>query len=179
MGRGSLAHHGLCSEHLVYVGTLGKALGVAGALVAAHRTVIDWLVQRARPYVFSTAPPPALAVALEAALDIVTGAQGDALRARLGQNITRLRGGLDVAAWRLLPSATPIQPIVIGDNARTMAVAAALQAQGFWVAGIRPPTVPAGTARLRITLSAAHEPEQVDRLVDALNEQAARPGRVR
>jgi 8-amino-7-oxononanoate synthase len=118
---------GLRSEHLVYVGTLGKALGVAGALVAAHDTVIDWLVQRARPYVFSTAPPPALAMALEAALDIVTGAHGDALRARLGQHIARFRGGLEVSPWRLLPSITPIQPIVIGDNERVMAVALALQ----------------------------------------------------
>jgi 8-amino-7-oxononanoate synthase len=173
-GRGSLAHHGLHSEHLVYVGTLGKALGVAGALVAAHRTVIEWLVQRARPYVFSTAPPPALARALQAALDIAMGAQGDALRVRLAQHVARLDAGLKVAPWRRLPSCTPIQPIVIGDNARTMAVASALQAQGLWVAGIRPPTVPAGTARLRITLSAAHEPGQVDQLVDALNAQAAR-----
>ncbi len=175
-GRGSLAHHGLRSANLVYVGTLGKALGVAGALVAAHATVIDWLVQRARPYIFSTAPPPALALALEAALDIATGAQGDALRTRLAQHVGRLRGALDVPGWRLLPSATPIQPIVIGDVERTMGIAAALLEQGIWVAGIRPPTVPVGTARLRVTLSAAHEPEQIDRLLHALNGAARRYG---
>ncbi len=173
-GRGSVSHLGLRSEHLVYVGTLGKALGVAGAFVAAHETVIEYLVQRARPYIFSTAPPPALAVALEAALDIVTGDRGDALRAQLAGNIARLQAGLELAPWRLLPSATAIQPIVIGDNARTMALAAALLEQGIWVAGIRPPTVPSGTARLRATLCAAHTPAQIDRLIDALNKLAAR-----
>jgi len=174
-GRGSLAHHGLCSEHLVYVGTLGKALGVAGAFVAAHATVIEWLVQRARPYVFSTASPPALAVALEAALDITTGAQGERLRAVLSERIAHWRAHLAVGPWRLLPSITAIQPILIGDNAATMAAARALQDQGLWVAGIRPPTVPRGTSRLRVTLSAAHTPAQIDRLVAALHALAARP----
>jgi len=171
-GAGSLAHYGLQSEHLVYVGTLGKAIGVAGAFVAAHERVIEWLVQRARPYVFSTAPPPALAYAIEAALDIVTGASGDALRATLAQRIARLRGRLEVQPWRLLPSATAIQPIVIGDNARTMDAAAALLDDGIWVAGIRPPTVPEGSARLRVTVCAAHTDAQIDRLVDALNARA-------
>ncbi len=173
-GAGSLAHFGLDSEHLVYVGTLGKAIGVAGAFVAAHERIIDWLVQRARPYVFSTAPPPALAGAIEAALDIVTGASGDALRATLGQRIARLRSTLDVQPWRLLPSATAIQPVIIGDNARTMEVAAALLDEGIWVAGIRPPTVPDGSARLRVTVCAAHTEAQIDRLAAALNAQARR-----
>jgi 8-amino-7-oxononanoate synthase len=171
-GLGSLAHFGLRAENLVYVGTLGKALGVAGAFVAAHESVVEWLVQRARPYVFSTAPPPALAYALEAALDIVTGAAGDALRDTLARRIARLRARLDVRPWRLLPSATAIQPIVIGDNSRTMDVAAALFEDGIWVAGIRPPTVAEGTARLRVTLCAAHTDAQVDRLADALNARA-------
>ena len=173
-GRGSLAHHGLRSEQIVYVGTLGKALGVAGAFVAAHETLIEYLVQRARPYIFSTASPPALAVALQAALDIATGEQGDRLRAALHENVARLRGALRVDPWRLLPSATPIQPIVIGDNALTMAAASALHNQGLWVAGIRPPTVPQATARLRVTLSAAHTAAQVDELAAALNALAAR-----
>jgi len=173
-GTGSLAHFDLRSEHLVYVGTLGKALGVAGAFVAAHENVIEWLIQRARPYVFSTAPPPALAVALQAALDIVTGAAGGALRAALAARIARLRAALDVRPWQLLPSTTAIQPIVIGDNARTMEVAAALLEDGIWVAGIRPPTVPEGSARLRVTLCARHSDAQVDRLAAALNDQARR-----
>jgi len=175
-GRGSLAHHGLRSEQLVYVGTLGKALGVAGAFVAAHETVIEYLVQRARTYAFSTASPPALAVALEVALDIATGKEGDRLRDALSQSVARLRAALRVSPWRLLPSTTAIQPVVIGENAHTMAVAGALHEQGFWVPGIRPPTVPKGTARLRITVSAAHTAEQVDRLAAALNAQAVRHG---
>jgi len=175
-GRGTLAHFGLHGEHLVYVGTLGKAAGVAGAYVAAHESVIEWLVQRGRPYVFSTAPPPALAVALEAALDIITGPEGEARRETLRGHVARLRAGLQVRPWRLLPSQTPLQPIVIGDNAATMAAAAALQEQGLWVAGIRPPTVAPGSARLRVTLSAAHTPAQVDRLVQALNALARTAG---
>jgi len=172
-GRGSLAHHGLCSDRLIYMGTLGKALGVAGAFVAAHRTLIEYLVQRCRPYVFTTASPPALAVALEEALAIATGPEGESLRARLQQNIARLRQALHVEPWRLLPSATAIQPVVIGENSRTMRAALALQDQGFWVAGIRPPTVPAGTSRLRVAVSAAHSAEQIDRLAAALNALAA------
>lgn len=173
-GAGSLSHHGLRSEHLIYMGTLGKAVGVAGAFVAAHETVIEYLVQRGRPYVFSTASPPALAVALAAALDIVTGASGERLRAALAGNIARLRAGLDVAPWRLLPSATAIQPIVIGTNESTMSAASALQQEGLWVPGIRPPTVPEGTSRLRVTLSAAHSAEHVERLIGALNALAER-----
>lgn len=172
-GRGSLAHHGLRSEQIIYMGTLGKALGVAGAFVAAHRTLIEYLVQRARPYVFSTAAPAALAVALTTALDIATGPQGDSLRAALHQNISRLREALHVDPWRLLPSSTAIQPIVIGENARTMQVAGALWDRGFWVAGIRPPTVPPGTSRLRVALSAAHSTEQIDQLAAALNALAS------
>jgi 8-amino-7-oxononanoate synthase len=168
-GAGALAHFALRSENLVYVGTLGKALGVSGAFVAAHANVIEWLVQRGRPYVFSTAPPPALSYGLEAALDIATGVEGDALRGALAGHVARLQAGLRVAPWCPLPSTTAIQPIVIGDNAGTMDAAAALFERGIWVAGIRPPTVAEGSARLRATLSAAHTPAQVDELIAALN----------
>lgn len=172
-GCGSLSHHALRSERIVYVGTLGKALGVAGAFVAAHASVVDWLVQRARPYVFSTAPPPALAMALETALDLALGAAGDTRRARLAGHIARWRTRLAPAPWQLLPSSTPIQPVVIGDNARAMAAAAALLELGYWVAGIRPPTVPDGTARLRVALSALHQEADIDALAGAVNALAA------
>ena len=172
-GAGSLSHWRLRSERLVLVGTLGKALGVAGAFVAAHATLVEWLVQRARPYIFSTAPPAALAVALDAALGIVLGAEGDTRRARLAAHARALHAGLEAAPWRLLPSHTPIQPVVVGGNEETMALAAQLLAAGFWVPGIRPPTVPEGTSRLRITLSAAHEDAHIARLVRALNAAAA------
>ncbi len=169
-GRGVLEQLALSSPQLVYVGTLGKAAGVAGAFVAAHATVVEWLVQRARPYIYTTAAPPAVAHALLASMDIIGGEEGRQRRAHLQQLIARLRERLALRRWTLLASHTPIQPVVIGDNATTMAVGAALLARGFWVGAIRPPTVPVGSARLRITLSAAHTLAQVDALADALLE---------
>jgi len=167
-GRGVLEHLALSSPQLIYMGTLGKAAGVAGAFVAAHATVIEWLVQRARGYIYTTASPPAVAHALLTSIDIVGSEEGRQRRAHLKQLIARLRERLNLKHWRLLPSDTAIQPVIIADNAATIATGQALMAQGFWVGAIRPPTVPAGTARLRITLSAAHTTEQVDQLATAL-----------
>lgn len=167
-GRGALEQLGVSSPQLIYVGTLGKAAGVAGAFVAAHPTVVTWLVQRARPYIYTTAAPPAVAHALLTSLAIIDSDEGRQRRAHLAQLIARLRERLTLRAWSLLPSQTPIQPVIIGDNAQTMAAGAALLARGFWVGAIRPPTVPQGSARLRITLSAAHTLAQVDALADAL-----------
>jgi 8-amino-7-oxononanoate synthase len=168
-GRGALEHFDLRSPYLVYVGTLGKAAGVGGAFVAAHRVVIDTLVQRARPYIFTTAAPPALAHALLASLDIIEGAEGRARRAHLQGLVAQWHDGLRLERWQALPSRTAIQPVVIGANDATMRAAAALYEQGLWVGGIRPPTVPDGSARLRVTLSAAHTAADVARLVDAVN----------
>ncbi len=167
-GRGVLEHLALSSPQLVYVGTLGKAAGVAGAFVAAHQTVTEWLVQRARPYIYTTAAPPAVAHALLASLDIIGSDEGRQRRAQLALLVARLRERLQLKQWHVLPSDTPIQPVVIGDNATTMATGAALLARGFWVGAIRPPTVPAGSARLRITLSAAHTVGEVDALAEAI-----------
>jgi 8-amino-7-oxononanoate synthase len=174
-GRGVLQALGLRSERLVLVGTLGKAAGVSGAFVAAHRTVIDYLVQRARPYIFTTAAPPAVAHALLASLALIEGEEGMRRRARLQARIAQLRQGLravlpsDGSAW-LAPSPTAIQPLMLGGNARAMQVMAQLDARGLRVGAIRPPTVPAGTARLRIALSASHSEADVARLVDAVGE---------
>lgn len=174
-GRGSLAHFGLRSERLIYMGTLGKAVGLGGAFVAAHPSIIDWLVQTARPYIYTTAAPPALAHAVAESLRLIGGAEGEQRRTRLQQLIVQLRTGLAalIAAhpargWQLADSATAIQPLIVGANADALALAARLDAQGLWVPAIRPPTVPAGTARLRITLSAAHSAQDVQRLIDAL-----------
>ncbi|HSV61253.1 MAG TPA: 8-amino-7-oxononanoate synthase [Variovorax sp.] len=174
-GSGSLSHFSLRSERLIYMGTLGKAAGLSGAFVAAHPTVIDWLVQSARSYIYTTAAPPAIAHALCASLRLIAGEEGEARRARLGQLIGLLRDRLTTLmqqfphlGWRLADSATAIQPLIVGDNAAALALAASLDAQDLWVPAIRPPTVPAGTARLRITLSAAHTPQDVQTLVDAL-----------
>ncbi len=179
-GRGSLAHCGLSSRRLIVMGTLGKALGVAGAFVYADPLVTEWLVQSARPYIYTTAAPPAIAHATLCSVALVRGAEGDARRAALRERIAQLRGGLEalIAAhpacgWQLPASHTPIQPIIVGDNQAALRLSARLEAEGLWVTAIRPPTVPLGTARLRITLSATHQPDDVQRLLDTLARAAA------
>ncbi len=171
-GRGVLEHLGLCSERLIYIGTLGKAAGVAGAFVAAHATIVEHLVNTARPYIYTTAAPPAVAHALLTSLQIIAGEEGRSRRAHLAALIAQLRSGLDAlaarAGWMLGASDTAIQPLIVGDNATALALSAALEAEGIRVGAIRPPTVPAGTARLRITLSASHTADDVTRLLDAL-----------
>ena len=166
-GRGSLAHFALpCAERLIYMGTLGKAAGVSGAFVAAAEMVIEWLINRSRSYIFTTGASPLTACALLAALDLIEN--GDARRAHLQALIARLRDGLDGTRWRLLTSPTAIQPLIVGDNHEALNLARALEERGLWVPAIRPPTVPKGSARLRISLSAAHSAEQLDRLLGAL-----------
>ena len=179
-GRGTLAHFGLRSERLIYMGTLGKAAGVAGAFVAAHATIVEWLIQAARTYIYTTAAPPAIAHALRTSLRIIRGEEGERRRATLAARIALLRQrlGAFIAAtprlgWKLVDSATAIQPLIVGGNAAALALSAALESLGLWVPAIRPPTVPVGSARLRITLSAAHSADDVARLVDGL-EQAAK-----
>jgi 8-amino-7-oxononanoate synthase len=157
------------------MGTLGKAAGLGGAFVAAHPTVIEALIQLSRPYIYTTAQPAAMAHALTASVELIAGPEGAARRAHLRALIGQLRGGLQALiaqhpgrGWSLPDSATAIQPLIVGDNDAALRLSAALDAQGLWVPAIRPPTVPAGTARLRITLSAAHTEAQVQRLLDAL-----------
>jgi 8-amino-7-oxononanoate synthase len=169
-GRGALEHFGLRSPNLVYVGTLGKAAGVGGAFIAAHASVIELMIQRARPYIYTTAAPPALAHALLTSLDIIGGDEGRALRAQLAALIARLDAELKLERWQRLLSSTAIQPIIIGSNDEALRVAAGLHQRGLWVPAIRPPTVAAGTARLRVTLSATHTQEQVVQLAAALNQ---------
>jgi len=169
-GRGSLAHFGLASERIVYMGTLGKAAGVAGAFVAAHPTVIETLIQSARPYIYTTATPAMLACALRASLAIIR--DEPLRRARLQRLIEQFRAGARDLPWTLLPSETAIQPLLVGSNAAVGALAEALLARGLWVPAIRPPTVPQGTARLRISLSAAHACDDVDALLGALRDLA-------
>lgn len=172
-GSGALEHFALRSPNLVYVGTLGKAAGVSGAFIAAHASVIELLVQRARPYIYTTASPPAIAHALLTSLDIIEGEEGASLRANLAALIAQLDTELKLTRWQRPVSHTAIQPVVIGANEEALRVAASLHAQGLWVPAIRPPTVPANTARLRITLSAAHTREQVAQLAQAINQLEA------
>ena len=169
-GRGSLAHFGIASKRIIYMATLGKAAGVFGAFVAAEQAVIDTLINHARSYVYTTATPPALASAVLESLELI--GQGDALREHLRKLIAQLRNGLAGLPWKLMPSDTAIQPLLIGDNQAALALSEGLRERGIWVAAIRPPTVPQGTARLRITLSAAHSESDVAQLIGALHELA-------
>jgi 8-amino-7-oxononanoate synthase len=157
-----------CSDVPVLVGTLGKAFGTAGAFVAGSETLIETLIQRARHYIYTTAMPAALAVATLESLRIARAEEWR--RTRLAEHIAQFRQGAARLGLQLLPSATPIQPVIIGDSASTMQLNAALVARGVLVGAIRTPTVPAGTARLRITFSALHESVDIDLLLAALAE---------
>jgi 8-amino-7-oxononanoate synthase len=148
------------------MGTLGKAFGGFGAFVAGERDVVELVMQRARSYLFTTALPPAIAAGLRAALRI--SQQESWRREHLTQLITRFRMGALALDLPLLPSTTPIQPIVLGDTQRCLDASRALAERGFLVAAIRRPTVPMGTERLRVTLSAAHQQSDVDALLEAL-----------
>jgi 8-amino-7-oxononanoate synthase len=167
-GRGSLAHFGLRSPRLVYVGTLGKAAGVSGAFVAGAAEAIDLVLQRARSYIYTTAAPAMLAAAVEASLDLIK--REEWRRERLRELVASLRRSLQGTEAELKASDTPIQPLILGANDRAVAASAALRERGVLVPAIRPPTVPEGTARLRISLSAAHGGQDVSRLAIALRE---------
>ncbi len=173
-GRGSLAAAGLigpkASRRVLYMATLGKAAGVAGAFVAGHDALVEWLLQKTRSYIFATAAPALLASALRTSLQLIE--REDWRRSHLQQLITRLRSGLSAglqgSGWKLSDSQTAIQPLLIGRNDEALAVMDGLRLRGIWVPAIRPPTVPEGTARLRIALSAAHAETDVDQLLEAL-----------
>ena len=167
-GRGSPAHFGVRSPRIVYVGTLGKAAGVAGAFVAGEAGVIETVLQRARTYIYTTAAPAMLAAAVEASLDLIR--EEEWRRERLRNVIGALKQGLRESEAVLAPSDTPIQPLILGANARAVGASAALRESGILVPAIRPPTVPEGSARLRISLSAAHSEKDVARLAAALRE---------
>jgi 8-amino-7-oxononanoate synthase len=166
-GAGSVAEAGLTQDDApILMATLGKALGVAGAFVAGSASLIDALVQNARTFVYATAMPPALAAAARAAVDVARfeGWRRD----RLARLIAHFRSAADASGLALLPSRTPIQPLVIGASDAALAVAATLEDAGFYVPAIRPPTVPGGKARLRITLTTLHTENEIERLVDAI-----------
>lgn len=168
-GRGALSDALRNSDRVIYLATLGKGAGVSGAAIAAHQAVVDWLVNRAHTYVYTTATPPVIAAALTESLKQI--AAGDERRMRLRRHIERVRAELAALdRWILMDSTTPIQPLLIGDSAAAIQVARQLQERGLLVPAIRPPTVPRGTARLRISLSAAHADEDVGRLIGALHE---------
>lgn len=167
-GRGSLEHFGVASPRIVYMATLGKALGGYGAFVAGADRTIEWLLQRARTYVFSTALPPMLACAASAAMRRVE--EDPALVGRLRARIAEFRAACAACGVPVAPSQTAIQPIVVGSAARALDVSARLLERGLLVPAIRPPTVPRDTSRLRVSLSAGHERADVELAAAALAE---------
>lgn len=166
-GRGILEHFKVVSPRIIYMATLGKAAGVFGAFVAGNEAFIQTLIQRARPYIYTTALPPLLAMSLLVSLDLFR--EEAWRRQQLRTLITELKTQIHTGRWQLLPSDTPIQALVIGGNQPALAVAETLRTEGILVPAIRPPTVPKGQARLRISLSAAHTKQDVRRLCAVLS----------
>ncbi len=170
-GRGVLEHFnmlGKTSERIVYMATLGKAVGGYGAFVAGHEDIVDWIMQAARTYLFATATPPAIAAGCIAALDIM--AEDHERRRHLRTLIDFFNDSLKVQYAKLPFSQTAIQPVIIGDNKTTLAFAEALRERHFLVPAIRPPTVPLGTSRLRVSLSANHTSDDVFDLITAITD---------
>lgn len=166
-GGGIVEHFGLTQNDApILMGTLGKAFGTFGAFVAGSDDLIEFLIQKARSYVFTTALPAAVAEATRTSLRLLKTESWR--RDKLHTLISRFRAGAEQQGLQLMDSSTPIQPILIGESQRAVNISSALLEQGFWLSPIRPPTVPVGTARLRVTLSAQHELQQVDALLDAL-----------
>jgi 8-amino-7-oxononanoate synthase len=167
-GRGTLAQLGLASSRIVYMATLGKAAGVAGAFVAAHDSVIETLIQTARSYMFTTAAPPMLSCAVAESLALIR--DQPQRRTHLFALIDRWRQVSAALPWRTLPSTSAIQPLMLGTNVEALRVSEALWKRDIWVPAIRPPTVPQGSARLRIAFSASHAMDDVDALAGALTD---------
>jgi 8-amino-7-oxononanoate synthase len=166
-GRGTLEHFGLGSDSVpILMGTLGKALGTFGAFVAGSDSLIEYLVQKARTYIYTTALPPAVAAATRAALRLID--EESWRRERVLGHVQRFRAAAGAAGIQLAESGAPIQPIILGSAARALAASDALWQRGIWVTAIRPPTVPEDSARLRVTFSAAHRDSDLDRLVESL-----------
>ena len=167
-GRGSAHQQNVKPELLVV--TFGKGFGVSGAAVLCSESVADYLLQFARHLIYSTSMPPAQAVALSASLAVIRSAEGDERRQQLAEHISCFRQGLAALPFQSPDSQSAIQPVIVGENGRALALAQALRERGMWVTAIRPPTVPPGTARLRFTLTAAHEAQDIQTLLEALHD---------
>ena len=167
-GHGILEQVNVHSERMIYIGTLGKAAGVSGAFICAAAPFIEWLVQKGRPYIYSTATPPAIAHTLLKSLDLIEGHEGIARRKQLNQLIQVWNEEMVFSSWNKVSSLTPIQPVILGSNANALAVAKLLDKAGYWIPAIRPPTVPPGSSRLRITFSANHSIDDLRELIKTL-----------
>jgi 8-amino-7-oxononanoate synthase len=167
-GHGILEYCQIQSDRIVYIGTLGKAAGVSGAFVCAHKLLMECLIQKGRPYIYSTATSPAIAHTVLTSLRLIEGEEGQARRAHLNQLIAIWHHELQLEHWQMSSSMTPIQPLVLGSNAAALLASQQLDEAGYWIPAIRPPTVPEGSARLRITFSANHSAQAVRELIAEL-----------
>ena len=167
-GHGILEQSGVHSERMIYIGTLGKAAGVSGAFICAAAPFIEWLIQKGRPYIYSTATPPAIAHTLLTSLELMESNEGITRRKQLNQLIQIWRDEMTFQNWEKTPSSTPIQPVILGSNASALAAAKLLDEAGYWIPAIRPPTVPVDSARLRITFSANHSVDDLRELIKTL-----------
>jgi len=174
-GHGILEQENVSSERIIYIGTLGKAAGVSGAFICAHDSFIEWLIQKGRPYIYSTATPPAIAHTLLRSLDLIEGEEGQNRRTHLHHLIDVWKNEMVFTQWEKSFSSTPIQPVILGSNANALLAAKLLDEAGYWIPAIRPPTVPNGSARLRITFSANHSVDDLRQLIYQLKriEQAS------
>ncbi len=167
-GHGILEQKNICSDRIIYIGTLGKAAGVSGAFICAQDSFIEWLIQKGRPYIYSTATPPAIAHALLKSLEIIETDEGKQRRAHLDKLIDIWQKEMHFLAWKKISSSTPIQPLILGSNANALLAAQLLDDAGYWIPAIRPPTVTVGSARLRITFSANHSEDDLRALINTL-----------
>lgn len=176
-GRGTVEHYGLEGRAIVQMGTLSKALGGMGGFVAGSRDLIEYLVNRARPFIYTTALPPAMAAAAAAALDVIEAEPER--RARLWSLRDRLHEGICQIGFDTLDSRSPIIPLLVGDADQALALSDQLLTHGVYAPAIRPPTVPAGTSRIRMSVTAGHTPAQIDHVLDVLKTIVASDGRLR
>ena len=167
-GHGILEQENAYSDRIIYIGTLGKAAGVSGAFVCAQATFIEWLIQKGRPFIYSTATPPAIAHTLSKSLKIIEGDEGSNRRTQLNKLIRIWQDEMQFSQWEKVSSCTAIQPVILGSNANALLAAKLLDDAGYWIPAIRPPTVPNGSARLRITFSANHSEADLRQLIDTL-----------
>ena len=167
-GHGLLEQENICSDRIMYIGTLGKAAGVSGAFVCAEQTLIEWLIQKGRPFIYSTATPPAIAHTLTKSLEIIDGDEGTIRRTQLNELIRIWHEEMHFSHWEKVHSSTAIQPVILGSNANALLAAKLLDEAGYWIPAIRPPTVPNGSSRLRITFSANHSAADLRQLMMTL-----------
>ena len=167
-GHGILEQENICSDRIIYIGTLSKAAGVSGAFICAQADFIEWLIQKGRPYIYSTATPPAIAHALLKSLEIIESDEGKQRRTHLHRLITIWQKEMHFSKWEKMSSYTAIQPLILGSNAHALMTAKLLDDVGYWIPAIRPPTVPVGSSRLRITFSANHSEDDLRALINTL-----------